>query len=230
MKFYAAFVRNYTQLTKPHNSFRRLRSHLSNGLVVHRTKQFAHRINLLCAAAQTDQPSTFTVGVVLTAFLIKYQSAVTLREAGELEQVLLGAAHDLVNCIDSILTHLVTTGSFSSMSRDLAKSFPVLLTLYLDAYKLWHVVDQARIAIRVKIMLKALYHAEKEIPSFDTEDSRLRTAFRLQVTQLRAILGRVSGEDSLDRFDAEIMGEMNDVVDGLINVLNIAQNGDAGAV
>lgn len=79
-------------------------------------------------------------------------------------------------------------------------------------------------------MLKVLYHAERELPASEPQNSRLRTEFNTQVTRLRIIFLRISGENALSRFDAEIVAEMTDVVAGLLDVIDVAQNGGAAGV
>ena len=224
-KIHVTYFQIHTNHEKTLHSFPGLKSHLVDGLVLYRTKRFFRRINLLCATSTNPSP-IFAINELHTAYLVKYHRQVAFRDAGELEQVLLGSSCCLLSCVDSMLTHLVAIGPFSSMPKYLVKSFPILLTQYLNAFQAWHAADKATTAARVRTLLVTLYRAEREIPEFDAEDSRLRIAFRVQVAQLRAIFVRVAGEDSLNRFDAEIVDELNGVVDGLLNVLEVAQNGD----
>lgn len=217
------FFENRT-LTNLLHSFIELKSHLINKLVLHRMEKFLRRLSLLCATP-ANPSLKFSIHAIHTAFLVKYHSDVALRGAGELEQVVLSSAHSLLSCVDQILDRLVTTGKFSSVQEYLVRSFPMLLKLYLDSYNAWYFADQARLAARVKVMLTVLYRAERAISGFDAEDSELHNAFRLQITQLRAIFSRISGEESLGRFDADVLGQMTGVFGELINALEIARSG-----
>ena len=211
-------------------SFTELKSHLTDKGVVSKTNRFIHRISHLCATPQNPLQTTIRTRVFLAGYLVKYRHEIAFRNMEHLEITLLGAAHSLITCTDIMVSHLTTAGPFSSMSRTLVESFPTLLTQYHDAYDSWNSADQAEMSVRVRSMLKVLYHAERELPASEPQNSRLRTEFNTQVTRLRVIFLRISGENALSRFDAEIVAEMTDVVAGLLDVIDVAQNGGAAGV
>ena len=144
-------------------------------------------------------PENVNVRVFLAGFMIAYRPTHVFESMGTLEKNLLEATLPLMDKFHKICSHTHTFGS--SLPHELTKDFPMMLFEFLKRFKAWKVPDEAKLTLRIKHALIALYQAEEHLPPDEPEDSKLKVEFRTQIERLRSKLQQIAGHDALKQFD-----------------------------
>ena len=176
--------------------------------VIAAAKRCLQRIHLLTvfrhgSPSRVLSPGNVNVRVVLAAFMIAYRPAYVFESMAPLETALLEAATPLITTFQAICLAVVTGGSFASVPHELTRNFATMLYEYLKRFKAWKIPDEAKLTLRIKHGLTALYQAEEYLPEDEPADSKLRNEFRTQIERLRDKLRQIAGADALQQFDAQ---------------------------
>ena len=210
----ACFMNKYftNGATKEHTlsiSFEALVVHLREKPVIGLAKAALQRIHLLStfrhgSPSKALSPENVNVRVFLAGFMIAYRPTFVFESMGRLEQPLYEKAIVLLALFEKIGRSVQEHGSFAEVPFELTKNFPTALFEYLKAFKAWKVPDEAKLTLRIKHALIALYQAKEHLPPDEPEDSKLKVEFRTQIERLRGKLQQIAGIDALNEFDANL--------------------------
>ena len=168
------------------------------------TKKCLLRFNTLCARRHGNAaaPETVNVRVFLAAYMIAYRPSHVFESMGPLEQRLFESSIPLLTAFHRIAADVIATKSFQGAAADITAAFQGLLHDYLKDFKAWKIPDEAKLTVRIRHALTALYGAQAHLPQ-DEGETRLTIEFRTQIERLRGKLAQIAGADALAQFDAE---------------------------
>ena len=192
-------------------SFEHLVVFLREKHIIAISKACLQRIHLLCTfrhgtLCRTLAPENVNVRVFLAAFMIAYRSTHVFEGMGQLEQSLLESAIPLLERFQQICDSLRKGDppvGFAGVSETLTREFPEMLFEYLKRFKAWKVPDEAKLILRIKHALLALYQAQEHLPPVESEESNLRAEFSAQIDRLRSKFRQIAGADALAAFDEQ---------------------------
>jgi hypothetical protein len=152
-------------------SFEALVSLLREKPVIAITKAALQRVHLLTTFRHGSPsaaliPENVNVRVFLAGFMIAYRPTHVFESMGTLEQALYDAATPMLGTFEAICKHINGSKqhSFEEVPHELTKDFPTMLLEYLKKFKAWKVPDEAKLTVRIKHALVALYEAEVNFP------------------------------------------------------------------
>ena len=206
-------------------TFKTLTNLLRHTDVIAATKSIVQRIHLLCVSRHGTEDGTniddINVRVVLAAFMIVHRPSHVFEIRGELVKNLIDAGTKMLANLEGIIAAIMqpTAKHFQSVPASLTKDFQAVMHDYLVKFNLWKIPDEAKLTLRIRHALWALYQAKRHLPSDEREDSHLAEEFNTQINRLRAKMISIGGQAALDQLDAEQTqgGGNNEVASGRVS-------------
>ena len=206
-----ALIRNQirsgaTSLHMKSISFERMVVELREISIIKAARECVRRIHLLATKRHGSPPGALApenvnVRVVLAGFMAAYRPTHVFETMGPLECSLHESAIALIQAFEAICERMKDGTAFANVPHEVTRDLNVLLFEYLKRFKAWKVPDEAKLTMRIKHALVALYQAREHLPPDEPEDSKLSVEFRTQIERMRAKLAQIAGQGALKAFD-----------------------------
>lgn len=121
---------------------------------------------------------------------------------GDLESKVLCASKPMLEAFHKTAEALSKGVPWHQVKRDTARELPALLCEYLRAFKDWKLVDERKLAERLKKALRGLEDAERALKD-EEEESNIRVELIAQQQRLREKLAQIAGHKEVAAHDAE---------------------------
>ncbi len=167
--------------------------------VLERFHRLANLVNKVTISSN-ETPERVNVRIFLAAYMIVGHPWRVFEQVGALERPLIDSAQTLLDIFEKILHSEIPV---HQLHPDLTRSLPIALFRYMRDFRAWKLPDEAKLVVRVKHALVALFTARERLPPDEPEDSELKTEFRTQIRRLRDKLRQIAGADELAKFDGE---------------------------
>jgi hypothetical protein len=163
--------------------------------VLERFHRLANLVNKVTISSN-ETPERVNVRIFLAAYMIVGHPWRVFEQVGALERPLIDSAQTLLDIFEKILHSEIPV---HQLHPDLTRSLPIALFRYMRDFRAWKLPDEAKLVVRVKHALVALFTARERLPPDEPEDSELKTEFRTQIRRLRDKLRQIEGPEALAR-------------------------------
>jgi hypothetical protein len=204
-----AVVRRYFEVgpTKQRlqtTSFHEMVPFLRTDEVLQASKNCMKRILHLCALTQELPESfrgqEFNIRVFVASYMIVLQPSHVFESIGAVERELIDSGNAVVSCWEDLCQCLRD----GPRSHDSLATFPTLLETYYEKFRNWKVPDEAKLVLRIRHALSALYAARHHLPPDEPADSRLLLEFNTQIVRLTNKLRQIGGQAQVDEMQARL--------------------------
>jgi hypothetical protein len=186
--------------------FSHLVIHLRRKDVIASGKALFMRLHYMCEFLHPSEirlDPTINVRKLLAMYMIVFYHADCIEEPDNLSRALMDASVTLQDMVEEIVHQYNDKGRFCLIEENILKSFVPSVGNYITKFNAWKVPDEARLTLRIRHGLHALYHAQNMVPNDEPEDSPLNAELRTQIARLRAKLVQIAGPEQLIDFDRE---------------------------